>query len=102
MGPNVASGHSSVIFSSEAQINLIVGIVSALVQGATSVEVKIDAEKAFNAEIAGRLESTVWNGGCASWYKVGNKLVSTVRVFSLPPGALSDCLSLRTVAWNAV
>ena len=104
--------HSSVIFSSEAQINLVVGLVSALVDGASSVEVKIDAEKKYNAEIAARLESTVWNGGCNSWYKVGNKLVSTVSCASLPldlsnlqetriVDSLRLTFVLTSVAWNA-
>jgi cyclohexanone monooxygenase len=36
--------------------------------GAETVEVKADAAERYNADIDKRMERTVWNTGCASWY----------------------------------
>jgi hypothetical protein len=37
--------------------------------GATSIEVRADAQERYNAALQERLRRTVWNtGGCSSWY----------------------------------
>jgi hypothetical protein len=38
-------------------------------RGAAEVEVRPDAQRAFNDDVQRRMRGTVWNaGGCASWY----------------------------------
>jgi hypothetical protein len=36
--------------------------------GGAPVEVREDAQARFNADLARRLERTVWGSGCKSWY----------------------------------
>lgn len=68
VGPNTGLGHNSIVFMIEAQLNYI---VDALRQtgGRGTIEVRDDAQRAYNARIQGRMDGTVWNsGGCSSWY----------------------------------
>ena len=52
LGPNVASGSASVVYSSEAQVNLIIKMLEPMVHhGVRSWEAKVDAEKTYNLEI---------------------------------------------------
>ena len=37
-------------------------------QGAAAVEVRREAEDAYNSDLHEKLEGTVWNTGCSSWY----------------------------------
>lgn len=75
LGPNVASGVSSVVYSTEAQVNYIVKMVKAMRDyKVLSFEVKADAEKEYNDWLHSRLDRTVWQGGCQSYYKVGDKV----------------------------
>ena len=39
--------------------------------GVTSLECKPDAEKRYNDWLHARLNKTVWQGGCNSYYKLG-------------------------------
>ena len=36
--------------------------------GADTVQVRADAAERFNADLDERMQGTVWNTGCASWY----------------------------------
>ena len=36
--------------------------------GARTIEVRPEVQERYNAELERRLEGTVWNTGCASWY----------------------------------
>jgi len=46
---------------------------------ATRLEVKADAQRAYNAHIQRKLETTVWNtGGCSSWYLDRNGRNATI------------------------
>ncbi|KAL8292094.1 hypothetical protein RQP46_001560 [Phenoliferia psychrophenolica] len=78
LGPNVASGSASVVYSSEAQVNHVINMIEPMSKyGVKSWEAKMDAEKVYNLEIQEALSKTVWNGGCNSYYKLGNKVVAT-------------------------
>jgi len=70
VGPNCGLGHSSIIFMIEAQANYVVDALRVMDERRlASVEVRRDAQDAFNRDIQERLKTTVWNtGGCASWY----------------------------------
>lgn len=69
-GPNTGLGHTSVVVMIEAQIPYILGALKLLQKrGLAAVEVRAEAEDAYNRDVQRRLEKTVWNtGGCASWY----------------------------------
>jgi cation diffusion facilitator CzcD-associated flavoprotein CzcO len=69
MGPNTGLGHNSMVFMIESQIHFVLRHLDALAQaGAKSVEVREEAERAFNAELAAKFPGTVWASGCRSWY----------------------------------
>jgi len=69
MGPNTGLGHNSMIFMIEAQVRYTVdAIVKLRAQRLAALEVKPAVERAFGAELASKLEGTVWTSGCNSWY----------------------------------
>src|SRR4051794_6472188 len=70
VGPNTGLGHNSIIFMIEAQVQYVMDALAHMdAAGATRVEVKPDAQRAYNAHIQEKLADTVWNtGGCSSWY----------------------------------
>lgn len=76
LGPNVGLGHTSMVYMIESQINYIADALATVDRlGLRTVEVRRDAQDAYNAELQQKLSKTVWNtGGCASWYldKHGN------------------------------
>ncbi|HEX8084681.1 MAG TPA: NAD(P)/FAD-dependent oxidoreductase [Solirubrobacteraceae bacterium] len=68
-GPNTGLGHSSMVYMIESQIAHVVGALSAMrAAGAETLEVRQEVQDAYNAEIDAKMEGTVWNSGCASWY----------------------------------
>lgn len=82
MGPNTALGHNSILVMIEAQVNYILQCITWLERGdLAAIEVTDEAERAFNADLAGRFEKSVWRSGpvtgtagmavapCASWYQ---------------------------------
>lgn len=70
LGPNLGTGHSSAFAILEPQIaHVVEAITSMRDRGWSAVEVRRDAQDAFNAEVQGALPSTVYNaGGCNSYY----------------------------------
>ena len=69
LGPNTGLGHSSMVYMIESQIAHVMQALRTMRErGADTVEVRPDAEERFNEDIEQRLEGTVWNTGCASWY----------------------------------
>jgi cation diffusion facilitator CzcD-associated flavoprotein CzcO len=69
-GPNSGLGHNSQIFMIEAQARLIAAQLRRLRAGARTVDVRNEAQRAFNDELQSRLQHTVWQGGgCRSWYQ---------------------------------
>jgi cation diffusion facilitator CzcD-associated flavoprotein CzcO len=74
LGPNTALGHSSVVFMIEAQIAYVMRALETLeTYGARSLEVRSQAQDAYNAELHAQLDTTVWNrGGCRAWYRDAN------------------------------
>jgi len=85
LGPNTATGHASVIFTEEAQINYIFRIIKPIIQGRVkSFEVKPEASKAYNETIQSKLRKTVYTS-CLSWYRGGaghnEKIIATYPGF---------------------
>ncbi|MEA2312357.1 MAG: hypothetical protein QOE28_2325, partial [Solirubrobacteraceae bacterium] len=69
LGPNTGLGHSSMVYVIESQVAYVVDALRTLRdRGAEVAEVTPQAEAASNAEIDRRMEGTVWNTGCSSWY----------------------------------
>jgi cation diffusion facilitator CzcD-associated flavoprotein CzcO len=82
-GPNTGLGHTSVIFMIESQVSYVVDALRYLDrERAAAVEVRPEAQAAFNADVDRRMRGTVWtSGGCRSWY-----LDATGRNSTLWPG----------------
>ncbi len=70
LGPNTGLGHSSVVLMIESQIAYVVDALRRMGRaGLRAVDVKPEAQQAWNARLQRRLQGTVWNaGGCRSWY----------------------------------
>jgi cation diffusion facilitator CzcD-associated flavoprotein CzcO len=70
LGPNTGLGHTSVLVMVEAQLRYVMACLRHLERsGTAAIEVRREAQEAFNAGVQSRLRDTVWNaGGCRSWY----------------------------------
>jgi cation diffusion facilitator CzcD-associated flavoprotein CzcO len=70
LGPNTGLGHTSVVVMAEAQVDYVLDALRcARDRDAGAVEVRAEAQDAYNAQVQSRVGGTVWNsGGCASWY----------------------------------
>ena len=55
----------------ESQLNYLRNLVrTTTTRGIATVEVRMDAQRAYNADIQRGLRNSVWEvGGCASWYR---------------------------------
>jgi cation diffusion facilitator CzcD-associated flavoprotein CzcO len=79
-GPNTGLGHNSLVFMIEAQLDYLMDALRAMeARGATRVEVRREAQDAYNAKLQSRMGRTVWNsGGCSSWYLDANGMNTTI------------------------
>lgn len=70
VGPNTGLGHSSLIYMIESQVAYTLDALRYLRRtGAAAVEVRAQAQAAYNQTVQRRMAGTVWTaGGCASWY----------------------------------
>jgi cation diffusion facilitator CzcD-associated flavoprotein CzcO len=70
VGPNTGLGHSSMIYMIESQVAYTMDALRYLRRtGASAVEVRPQAQAAYNHILQSRMDRTVWTaGGCASWY----------------------------------
>jgi len=80
VGPNTGLGHNSIVFMIEAQLNYVMDALRAMRErGVGEVEVREEAQRAFNDELQSRMGQTVWNsGGCSSWYLDANGKNTTI------------------------
>ncbi len=70
VGPNTGLGHTSIVFMVESQIEYVAGALRAP-RGAAAgrLEVRAEAQAAWNAELDRLTAGTVWvSGGCDSYY----------------------------------
>lgn len=81
VGPNTATGHSSIILQTENAVNYALNFIAPVVRGdVEAYEVREDAEEEYTATIQRQLKNTVWShdiGGCNSWYRGPNGWNST-------------------------
>jgi cyclohexanone monooxygenase len=70
LGPNTGLGHNSMVFMIESQIAHVIRCMRAVTEtDAQAIEVREEAQVAYNDELQRELRDTVWNaGGCKSWY----------------------------------
>jgi cation diffusion facilitator CzcD-associated flavoprotein CzcO len=69
LGPNTGLGHSSMVYMIESQIAHVLGALRTMrTRGADRLEVREEAQAAYNERIDRRMRGTVWSTGCASWY----------------------------------
>ncbi|KAJ3574820.1 hypothetical protein NP233_g1506 [Leucocoprinus birnbaumii] len=98
LGPNVATGHASVIFSQEAQIGLALQLMKPVLEGkAKYFEITDEATDEYNSWLQGRLQNSVWTD-CMSYYRSDRKLGKIVATFP-GPVALFWWLA-RTPVWS--
>jgi cation diffusion facilitator CzcD-associated flavoprotein CzcO len=74
VGPNTGLGHNSIIHMMESQISYILDYLNELrkKEGFTYLNVKPEAQQAYNEEIQDKLKQMVWSeGGCSSYYLQG-------------------------------
>ncbi len=93
LGPNTATGHTSVLIPIEAQARYVADCIQELDRrGARSLEVRPGPTQAYNDAIQARLADTVWTSpACQSWYKTPSG-----RVLAIYPGAITRyALGLR-------
>ncbi len=70
IGPNTGLGHNSMVFMIESQLNYLMSCLDEMrLRGTGTVEVREDAQAAFDAELEAATVGTVWTAGhCRSWY----------------------------------
>ncbi|MBA3809051.1 MAG: NAD(P)/FAD-dependent oxidoreductase [Solirubrobacterales bacterium] len=70
LGPNTGLGHGSMVYMIEAQIAHLSNAIGAIEDaGASVIEVRREANEAFNREVDEHMRGTVWDlGGCSSFY----------------------------------
>jgi cation diffusion facilitator CzcD-associated flavoprotein CzcO len=70
LGPNTGLGHNSMVFMIESQIEYVLDALGRMRRdGVHAVEVRPDAQAAYNAQLQRDLEGTVWTAShCKSWY----------------------------------
>jgi cation diffusion facilitator CzcD-associated flavoprotein CzcO len=69
LGPNTGLGHNSMVYMIESQISYVLDALRTMQRaGVATAEVRPDVERAYNAAIDERMQGTVWNTGCSSWY----------------------------------
>jgi hypothetical protein len=75
MGPNTATGHLSVIYTTECQVNFSLCLLKPILQEASvftssadTVTVTAAAERRDNDWIKSESARLVWASGCTSWY----------------------------------
>ena len=70
LGPNTILGHNSVIFMIESQVNYILQLIQLVDKTQTqAIVIKPEVQDQFNHKIQQKLEGTVWQSGCVSWYQ---------------------------------
>ncbi|MEZ4978301.1 MAG: NAD(P)/FAD-dependent oxidoreductase [Chitinophagales bacterium] len=70
MGPNTGTGHTSVIYFIESQMNYIIdAIQKSKAKAWKSFEIKEEVQDSYNEELQEKMKNTIWmKGACKSWY----------------------------------
>ena len=69
LGPNTGLGHSSMVYMIESQVARVTAALDAIDENAAeTIEVTAEAQREFSESVDERMQATVWNTGCSSWY----------------------------------
>lgn len=70
VGPNTGLGHNSIVHMIESQVNYVLGYLDLLDKAGPDafLDVKPEAQEAYNTAIQTKMADTVWASGCRSWY----------------------------------
>ena len=97
MGPNLASGHASVVFAIETQVSLIAQLITPVLRREISaVAIRHDPCDAYNTLVQRRLAQTTFTR-CTSFYRLGMSGTNIV-IFPGPIGLL--WWWARTPVWS--
>ncbi|EAU81842.2 monooxygenase [Coprinopsis cinerea okayama7 len=73
LGPNTTTGHTSVIFSTEVQVDYTFQLIKPILEGSLkAVEPKVEPTDAYDKHIQKRMKNSVFVH-CLSWYRVGGE-----------------------------
>jgi cation diffusion facilitator CzcD-associated flavoprotein CzcO len=76
-GPNTNLGHNSIIFMSERQMDYVMPLIDMLLRRDLKfIDVRPEAQAAYNRELQAKLATTVWAANCGSWYKHDGKITN--------------------------
>jgi cation diffusion facilitator CzcD-associated flavoprotein CzcO len=76
-GPNTNLGHNSILLMLECQYGYIMQALDEMRgNGGLALDVKPSALAAFNERLQAELRGTAWAGGCISWYKTADNLIT--------------------------
>jgi cation diffusion facilitator CzcD-associated flavoprotein CzcO len=80
VGPNTGLGHTSIVFMIESQVEYVLDALRTMSdRGAGTLEVREEAQAAYNAELDRMTGGTVWvTVGCSSYYIDRNGRNSTI------------------------
>lgn len=92
-GPNTNTGHTSVIFKLEQQVGYILKLMKKADQG--MIDVKPEAETAYNEELQTQLSKLAWAKIDVSWYKDGDRITN-----NWPGSSLEFKRRLKTPIWD--
>ncbi len=68
-GPNTNLAHNSIVYMLESQVRYVLSCIDALqAQPGIAMDVKPDRLRDFSATIQQKLQHSVWESGCQSWY----------------------------------
>ncbi|MGN6666861.1 MAG: flavin-containing monooxygenase [Trinickia sp.] len=69
IGPNTGLAHNSMVYMIESHIAYIASCLRTLeARGARTMDVREEAQRAFNERLQNAFRGTVWMSGCRSWY----------------------------------
>lgn len=79
MGPNTGLGHNSMVYMIESQVNYAMQYVKILRRkNLAFMDVREDIQREHNDKLQARLQKSVWQSGCESWYLSESGKNSTV------------------------
>ncbi len=68
-GPNTNLAHNSIIYMLESQFGYVLSCIEALrAEPGVAMDVKPDRLRDFSATVQQKLQTSVWESGCHSWY----------------------------------
>ncbi|CCO32104.1 60S ribosomal protein L2 [Rhizoctonia solani AG-1 IB] len=100
LGPNTVTGHSSVIFAEELQMDYVTQLLRPILAGdVKGFMPRADSTRSWNEMAQSKLGKGVWSG-CASWYRSGPDGAKGKNFAIWPGGNLHMWWSFRKPIWK--